>query len=108
LFSEFRHHIQELIQQRGFSNNEVITNLRFRGFPISLTQLKLRLQAWGIRRIIGASKVRISRVDELVEAVNFIFHYTTLNDNTITVRILTDYGQKIIDRQVKSIRSRFK
>jgi hypothetical protein len=109
LFSEFRHHIQELIQQRGFSNNEVIADLRSRGFPTSLTRLKLRLQAWGIRRAVGASGVRISGAsDELVEAVNFIFHHTTLNDDAIAARILTDYGLQTTGRQVRSIRSRFK
>jgi hypothetical protein len=93
LFSEFRHHSQELIQQRGFSNNEVIADLRSRGFHTSLIQLKLRLQAWGIRRAVGASGVRIGGVsNELVKAVNFIFHHTALNDDVIIARILTDYG----------------
>ena len=103
IFPNFRRHIQELIQQRGFSNNEVIADLRSRGFHTSLAQLKLRLQAWGILRAVGASGVRIGGVsDELVKAVNFIFHHTTLNDDAIAARILTDYGLQTTGRQVRS------
>lgn len=36
--------------------------------------------------------MRIGSVsDELVEAVNYLFHYTTLNDTQLAARCLTDY-----------------
>jgi hypothetical protein len=67
-FSNYRDHIQELIQQRGFTNNEVIADLRSNGFETSLSSLKTRLQAWGIRRDAGVVGVKIGGVsDELAE-----------------------------------------
>jgi hypothetical protein len=41
--------------------------------------------------------------DALAEAVNFIFHHTTLNDDAIAARILIDYNLYTIGRQVRSI-----
>jgi hypothetical protein len=107
-FSNFRDHIQELIQQQGFTNKEVIADLRSRGFETSLSSLKTRLQAWDIRRDAGVGGVNIGGVsDELAEAVNYIFHHITLNDAQIAARIMTDYHLHITARQVRSIRSNF-
>src|SRR5271156_1656824 len=107
LWAAQKDNIQELIQ-RGFRNNEVIADLRSRGFQTSLSPLKSHLQEWGIRRPAGATGVRIGGIsDELAEAVNFIFHHTTLNDAQIAARIATDYELHTTARQVRSIRSRF-
>jgi hypothetical protein len=107
-FSNYRNHIEELILQRGFTNNEVIADLRSNGFETSLSSLKTRLQAWGIRRDAGVAGVKIGGVsDELAEAVNYIFHHTTLNDAQIAARIMTDYHLHTTARHMRSIRSDF-
>jgi hypothetical protein len=52
--------------------------------------------------------VRIGGVtDELVEKVNYLFHYITLNDDLITARIISNYSLQITGRQVRTIRSKF-
>jgi hypothetical protein len=43
----------------------------------------------------------------LVEAVNYLFHHTTLNDTQLAARCLTDYQLQTTARQVRSIRSMF-
>jgi hypothetical protein len=52
--------------------------------------------------------VRIGGVtDELAEKVNYLFHYTTFNDDLITTRIISDYGLQTTGRQIRTIRSKF-
>jgi hypothetical protein len=44
--------------------------------------------------------------DELAEKVNYL-HHTTLNDDSIAARIMSDYGLQTTARQVRTIRSKF-
>ena len=43
--------------------------------------------------------------NELTEAVNYLFHHTTLNDTQLAARCLADYGLQTTARQVRTIRS---
>jgi hypothetical protein len=43
----------------------------------------------------------------LAEKVNYLFHHTTLNDDSIAARIISDHGLQITGRQVRTIRSKF-
>ena len=45
--------------------------------------------------------------DELAEAVNYLFHHTTLNDTQLAARCLTNYQLHTTARQVRSIRIMF-
>jgi len=102
-FDTFKDDIQEMVQQQGFSNNEVVTALSRRGFQTSTRSLKRRLASWNIRRERLAGEVS----DALAEAVNYLFHHTLLNDAEIATRIINDYGLRTSHRQVKSIRLLF-
>jgi hypothetical protein len=75
-WTEQKNYIQELIQQRGFSN-EVIAALHSRGFQTSLSPLKTPLQAWGICRDAGVPGVKTGVSDELAEAINYLFHHNS-------------------------------
>jgi hypothetical protein len=92
-----------MVQQRGFSNNEVITTLTRRGFQTSIRSLRRRLTSWNIRRERLAGEVS----DALAEAVNYLFHHTLLNNAEITTRIINDYGLQTSPRQVRFIRLLF-
>ena len=95
--------IQEMVQQQGFSNDEVVTALARRCFQTSTRNLKRRLASWNIRRGRLAGDVS----DALAEAINYLFHHTLLNDAEIAARIINDYGLQTSHRQVRSIRSLF-
>ena len=45
--------------------------------------------------------------DQLAEVVNYLFHHTTLNDDAIAARALTDYGLQTTGRQVRTVRTMF-
>jgi len=52
--------------------------------------------------------VRIGGVsDKLAEAVNYLFHHTTLNDTQLAAHCLTDYQLQTTAQQVRSIQSMF-
>jgi hypothetical protein len=105
--AEYQHHIQEMVSN-GYTNNDIIADLASQGLKVTKRTLKRRLQFWGIRRANGTPGVKINGVtDALAEAVNFIFHHTTLNDDAIAARILTDYNLHTTGRQVRSICSDF-
>jgi len=40
-------------------------------------------------------------IDDLAEAVNYLFHHTTLNDDQLAARIISDYHLQTTGRQVK-------
>jgi hypothetical protein len=81
--------------------------LKRKGFETSKASLKRRLQAWGIRREQGVSGVRTGFSDDLVEAINQIFHHTQLNDNQIAQRVLDDYNLHTTGRPVRTVWSLF-
>jgi SOS response regulatory protein OraA/RecX len=102
-FDIFKDDIQEIVQQQGFSNDEVVAALARKGFQTSTRSLKRRLASWNIRRERLAGEVS----DALAEAVNYLFHHTLLNDAEIATRIINDYSLQTSHRQVRSIRSLF-
>jgi hypothetical protein len=104
LFLEHQHFIQELLD--GHTNAEIATALARRCFQTSIRSLQRRLHSWGFQRLAGASGVRNggTESDILAEAINHIFHHTTLNDTAIAARISTDYKLHTTVRQVKRIR----
>ena len=105
--AEYQHHIQEMVTN-GYTNNDIVADLTRRGLKVSERTLKRLLQVWGIQRVNGTPGVKTGgATDALAEAVNFIFHHTTLNDDAIAARILTDYNLHTTGRQVRSIRSDF-
>jgi hypothetical protein len=55
-----------MVQQQGFSNDEVVAALARRGFQTSMRNLKRRLASWNIRRERRAGEVS----DALAEAIN--------------------------------------
>jgi hypothetical protein len=63
--------IQEMVQQQGFSNDEVVTALARRGFQTSTRGPKRRLASWNIRRERVAGEVS----DALAEEVDYLFHH---------------------------------
>jgi hypothetical protein len=92
----------------GYTNPQVVAALRRLGFKTSIRSLQRFLKSWGLRRPSGAIRARIGGVlDELAEAVNYLFHHTTLNDTQLAERCLTDYQLQTTARQVRSIRSMF-
>jgi hypothetical protein len=96
------HH--QFIQQQvedGQTNAQIVAALFRRGMQTSKRSLRRRLQFWGLRRQQNVIN------DEMVEAVKYIFHYTTLNDAQIADRVTTDYKLQITARQVRTIRSKF-
>jgi hypothetical protein len=106
-FSEFHHHINDMLNE-GHSNPQIVAALKRLGFKTSTRSLERCLQRWGRRRPAGTPGVRIGGVtDELAEKVNYLFHHTTLNDDSIAARILSDYGLQTTGRQVRTIRSKF-
>jgi len=100
-FLEHQHFIQELLDDH--TDTEIVTALARRGFQTSTRSLQRRLHSWGFQRLAGASGVRNGDT-ELTEAINHIFHHTTLNDTAIAARISIDYNLHTTARQVKSIR----
>ena len=106
-FSEFQHHIEEMLNE-GRTNTQIVAALARLGFKTSIRSLQRFLKSSGLRRHSGAVGVRVGGVsDELAEAVNYLFHHTTLNDTQLAARCLTDYQLHTTARQVKSIRSIF-
>jgi hypothetical protein len=105
--AEHQHHIQEMVAN-SYTNSDIVADLARLGVTVTERTLKRRLQFWGIRRANGAAGVKVGGVtDALAEAVNFIFHYTTLNNKQIAARVMTDYGLHTTAKQVRSIRSDF-
>src|SRR5262249_47989017 len=103
-FSEFQHHIEEMLNE-GLTNPQIVAALTRLGFKTSTRSLQRFLKSRGLHRPLGAAGVRIGGVsDELVEAINYLFHHTTLNDSQLAARCLTDYQLQTTARQVKSIR----
>jgi hypothetical protein len=92
--------IQEMIDD-GQTDAQIIATLFRYGVQTSERSLRRRLQFWGLRRPPNGPGA------DLVEAVNYIFHHTTLNDAKIAEQIYEDYDLQIITGQVRSIRSRF-
>lgn len=102
-----RHHnaIKEMVQE-GHTDEEIVAALGQEGLITSERSLQRRLQLWDIRRPGGIRGKRINRVtNKLTEAVNHLFHHTTLNDTQLAARCLTDYNIETTARQVKTIRS---
>jgi hypothetical protein len=105
--AEYQHHIREMVTN-GYTNSDIVADLARQGLRVTERTLKRRLQVWGIQRANGMPGVKTGgATDALAEAVNFIFHHTTLNDDAIAARILTDYNLHTTGRQVRSIRSDF-
>jgi len=77
----------------GYTDDGIIAVLGAQGFKTSAGSVRRRLQAWGIRRDENGQIT-----DELVEAVNWAFHHTLLNDTQIVVRVLTDYDLRTTGR----------
>ena len=106
-FSEFQHHIYDMLNE-GHTNAQIVASLKRLGFKTSISSLKRCLQRWGRRRPAGTRGALIGGVtDELAEIVNHLFHHTTLNDDSIAARIISDYGLQTTGRQVRTIRSKF-
>ena len=105
-FSEFQYHIDDMLNE-GHTNPQIVAALDRLGFKTSIRSLKRYLQRWGCRRPAGTRGVRIGGVTELAEKVNYLFHHTTLNDDSIAARIVSDYGLQTTGRQVRTIRSKF-
>jgi hypothetical protein len=104
-FSDYQHFIQELLDDH--TDAEIVAALARRGFKTSVRSLQRRLHSWGFQRLAGASGVRNdTESDILAEAIDYIFHYITLNDTAIAARILMDHNLHTTARQVKSIRLR--
>jgi hypothetical protein len=103
-FLEFQHRIEEMVEE-GHSNPQIVAALKRLGFKTSTRSLERCLQRCGRP---GTPGVRIGGVtDELAVKVNYLFHHTTLNDDSIAARILSDYGLQTTGRQVRTIRSKF-
>jgi hypothetical protein len=100
-FLEHQHFIQEVLDDH--TDTEIVAALARRGFQTSTRSLQRRLHSWRFQRLAGASGVRNDDT-ELTEAINYIFHHTTLNDTAIAARISMDHNLYITARQVKSIR----
>jgi hypothetical protein len=92
----YQQSIQEMIED-GQTDAQIVATLFRRGVQTSERSLRRRLQFWGLRRLQN---------DEIVEAVKYIFHHTTLNDAQIADRVFTDYKLPITARQIKTIRSK--
>jgi hypothetical protein len=106
-FVEFQQYIEEIVNE-GYTNPQIVAALRRLGFKTSIRSLQRFLKSLGLRRPSGAIGARIGGVsDELAEAINYLFHYTTLNDTQLAERCLTDYQLQTTARQVRSIRSMF-
>src|SRR5256884_2242037 len=106
-FFEFQHHIDDMLNE-GHTNPQIVAALKRLGFKTSTRSLQRCLQKWGRRRPAGTPGIRIGGVtDELAEKVNYLFHHTTLNDDSIAARIISDYGLQTTGRQVRTIRSKF-
>jgi hypothetical protein len=91
--------IAQMIED-GQTDAQIVTALFRRGLQTSERSLRRRLQFWGLRRQQNVIN------DEMVAAVDYIFHHTTLNDAQIAERVLTDYGLYITARQVRTIRTK--
>jgi hypothetical protein len=106
-FSDYQHFIQELLDDH--TDAEIVAALARRGFQTSIRSLQRRLNSWGFKRLTGASGVQNggAKSNILTEAINNIFHHTTLNDTQITARILAEYNLQTTPRQVRRIRSKF-
>jgi hypothetical protein len=106
-YSAHQDEIQEMVQH-GFTNESIVDELARRGLQTSTASLKRRLRFWGIRRQNGVAGVRTGGItDDLAEAVNYLFHHTTLNDDQLAARIISDYHLQTTGRQVKTIRLLF-
>ena len=106
-FPDFQHQIEEMVTN-GHSNVQIIKALNRLGFHTSEISLKRYLRRSGIRRRRGAPGVNIGGInDQLAEVVNYLFHHTTLNDDAIAARALTDYGLQTTGRQVRTVRTMF-
>src|SRR5277367_1689302 len=105
--SEFQHHIEEMLNE-GHTNSQIVAALTRLGFKTSTRSLQRFLKSRGLRRPSGTTGIKIGGVsDELAEAVNYLFHHTTLNDTQLAARCLTDYQLQTTARRVKSIRLMF-
>jgi len=91
----------------GHTNPQIVAALKRLSFKTSTRSLQRFLKSWGLRRPSGATGVRNNVSDELAEAVNYLFHHTTLNDTQLAARCLTYYQLQTTARQVRSIRSIF-
>ena len=105
-YSTHQDEIQEMVQH-GFTNAFIVDALARRGLQTSTASLKRRLRLWGIRRPNGVTGVYTDITDDLAEAVNYLFHHTTLNDDQLAARIVSDYHLETTGRQVKTIRLLF-
>ena len=52
----------ETLFKLGRQNSEILTELKAKGFPISLATLKRRLQAWGMKRIETKDRAEIKEL----------------------------------------------
>jgi hypothetical protein len=87
--------IQEMIE-----DGQIVAILFRQGVQTSKKSLPRRLQFWVLRRPQNVIN------DEMVKAVKYVFHHTTLNDAQIADRVSTDYKLPITARQVRTIRSK--
>jgi hypothetical protein len=79
-FSEFQYHIEEMLNE-GHTNPQIVAVLARLGLKTSTRSLQRFLKSRGLRRPSDVTGVRTGSVpDELAEAINYLFHYTTLND----------------------------
>jgi hypothetical protein len=84
---------------KGYTNSQIVTTLKRLGFRTFIKSLKRCLQRWGYRRSVNTFGVRIGGVtDKLAKKVNYLFYYTTFNDDLITARIISDYSLQTIGR----------
>jgi hypothetical protein len=91
--------IQEMIED-GQTDAQILATLFRRGVQTSKRSLHRRLQFWGLRRPQNVIN------NEIVEAVKYVFHHTTLNDTQIADRVSTDYKLPVTTRQIRTIRSK--
>jgi hypothetical protein len=104
-FSDLKNDIKEMVK-KGQPDAEIVAILTQRGLLTSERSLQRRLQLWNIKRLGGIRGRRIGGVTpELTDAVNYLFHHTTLNDTQLAARCLTDYNLHTTPRQVRTIRT---
>jgi len=97
-FSGYQNVIKEMVQE-GHTNDEIVAALAQQGLITSERSLQRRLQLWDIQRPSGSRARRVGGVtNELIEAVNYLFHHTTLNDTQLAARCLTNYNLQTIAR----------
>jgi hypothetical protein len=103
-FSGHQNAIKEMVQE-GHTDDEIVAALAQQMLITSERSLQRRLQLWDIQHPGGTRGKRIGGVtNKLTEAVNYLFHHTTLNDSQLAACCLTNYNLQTTARQVKTIR----